>query len=125
MIIAKLLGVSKLDFVNYQTQEFSIWCVMHAKKNFIPSRLLDTNEGLFNWYCGNWEVRLNTFLDEHKDYIDAGVVNSDVYLDLFNDAVPLALQKVYPTTLLEEIKKQHYETIGITYPYKRTARKRA
>lgn len=122
-MIAKLLEVSKLDFVNYQTQEYSIWCVQYAQKNFIPSRLLDTNEGLFNWYCANWEVRLKAFLDEHKDYIDAGVIDAEAYFDLFKDAVPLALLEVYPTTLLEKIKKQHYETIGITYPYSKTSRK--
>lgn len=125
MKIAKLLGVTKLDVVNYQSQEFSIWCVTYAKKNLIPSRLLDVNEPLFNWYCANWETKLHNFLDQHLDYIDAGIEEPDVYLDLFHNEVPLALLGMYPATLIEAIKKKHYETIGISYPYKTPKRKHA
>lgn len=121
--VAKLIGVSKLDFVNYQSQEYADWCVAYAKKNFIPSRLLDTNEALFNWYCANWNNKLKLFLNDHKDFIDAGVVDNDAYFHLFDDYVPKALLEIYPITLLERIKKHHYETIGITYPYRKSTRK--
>lgn len=121
--ISKLIGVSKLDFVNYQSQEYANWCVTYAQKNFIPSRLLDINEALFNWYCLNWDNKLKLFLNENKDYIEAGVVDEDSYFRLFYDCVPKSLLLVYPTTIIERIKKQHYETIGIAYPYSKSTRK--
>jgi hypothetical protein len=113
MEIYKLLEINKIDFINFQTQQFNLFCELYAKEYFVPERVFQTNEMLFNWYCNMWKTACFRFQKDVETYVKEGIKDAKSYTSLFRDAV-LEIPKHYPGAILEEITKKHYKSLKIT-----------
>ena len=114
--ITKVLGVTKLTYLNYRTEEFNLWCVNMAEIYVIPIRVLQESNKLYTWYCQNWDARIEgVFLVEVQDFIEQGVVAPEHYLSIFKDIVisPYGLKRIYPSTILKQLKQAYYEKNAI------------
>lgn len=113
--INRILGVSKLEYINFVDMQFSDWCQPIAKTHFVPNRELTTNTQLYNWFIENFDKRVvMPFLNDTAVYIEAGIVSPAHYLALFNDQLLAAsgIYSIYPSVLIKQIKTTHYEKIN-------------
>lgn len=113
--IQKILGTSKLSYINFVDEQFSDWCTPIANSFLIPHRALVTNTQLYNWFINNWETRVvYPFLTANSTYITAGVVAPRDYQILFNDEIEKdsGIYHIYPSVIIKQIKQQHYAKIN-------------
>lgn len=108
----ELLELDPLVYANYHTYQFNAYCVKCSFKKGVPARLLQNSEMLYNWYCAIWKRYENYFLDRYADYAKAGIKNQDIYWDLFSDEVVKEIENFYPSAILEDLYKKHYEKIN-------------
>lgn len=115
IIIYRIIGISKLAYINFLDDEFAAWCQPIAKAFFLPKRVLITNTQLYNWFVSNYENRTALpFLKENANYIEAGIVAPNRYFDLLKAKLreETSLSGIYPSVLIKQIKKAHYDKIN-------------
>lgn len=113
ILINKVLGLNKLDYINMVDGQFNAWCTGLSKSFYIPMRELQKNTVLHNWFINQWNTRIvHVFLKNNNDYISAGI-EGPVYLDLFIQLLnePNSLLKTYPSAIVKKIKQQHYKSL--------------
>ena len=113
--IQKILGMSKLDYVDFVDEQFHDWCYPISRTHFIPRRVLLVNSQLYHWFLENWDKRVVIpFLNANADFIKAGIVSPEHYQILFNDAIESdsGIYYIYPSVLIKNIQKLHYEKLN-------------
>lgn len=113
--IYKIIGITKLAYINYVDEQFNDWCGPIAKAQFLPKRVLVTNTQLYSWFIENYEKRtVVPFLADNASYIEAGVVSPKHYFDLFKShhLDSDGIYSIYPSVLIRKIRTSHYEKIN-------------
>jgi hypothetical protein len=104
--IRTVLNVNYTEYSNYRHCCFTHWCVKQAHKTQLCQRILIKHDGLYNWYCDQWNTIVeNLFYEDNKHYIESNVKHPG-YWDLFKDYPPIVLE-YFPGVLLTMIKKEH------------------
>lgn len=109
-----IIGLNKLQYLNYQTFQYNLWCEVLSNKFYVPVRELQPNTLLWNWFCSKWESTVVTpFLEENEVYISAGIEEPESYWQLFHSKISalVGCQPVYPGPIIKAIKKQHYKNL--------------
>lgn len=112
VVIYKVLGLTKLGYINYVDRQFNDWCGPIAAAYYLPLRELTANVQLYNWFMANFNQRVITpFLKDTETYIMAGVEAPDIYMDLFNENLlsETGIYSIYPSAIINNIKKHHNE----------------
>jgi hypothetical protein len=105
--IRKVLNVNYTHYSNYRHSRFEKWCHIYACKKGICKRRLINHEGLYNWYCDQWNTIVeNLFYQDNQHYIESSVEHPQAYWDLFH-SYPNAIDGFFPGILLTMIQKQH------------------
>lgn len=105
--VLTVLNVSYTEYSNYRHYCFEKWCHIYATKKGLCKRLMVSHEGLYNWYCDQWNVIVeNLFYEDNKNYIESNVNHPQAYWDLFK-SYPLVIHGYFPGVLLTMIKKEH------------------
>lgn len=112
--IHQLLGLNKLQYLNYTTFQFNLWCEALSNMFFVPVRELQTNAILWNWYVAKWQEKVVIpFLKDNEAYIMADVMAPEVYWQLFKDAVANmnGTKTFYPGPIVKKIRNDHFKNI--------------
>lgn len=111
--ITNILGINKLEYLNYKTDQFNSWCTNAAEGIYIPKIDLQTNAALLAWFSYEWDKQINYFyLPDIKEYLEANIVDPEAYQKLFVCEVVTPIQKVYPSAIIDRLKKAHYAKIN-------------
>lgn len=107
-IIRKALGnITLLNYENYREAYFNRWCHKYAVLFAIPLKEMVSNDYLQNWYQDQWLQKVElAFYMEYQEYLEEGVDAPDRFMDYFFEYPP-KLEKHYPKTLLNMIKKDN------------------
>ncbi len=108
--IAKILGVTYLEYENCRDTHFGLWCNRQAIIRAIPLRKLQTNDYLFNWYCEQWlkNVELPFFV-QVSDYLEADINDREHFMDLLLQCAE-EIENYYPKPIINNIRKQQKTT---------------
>lgn len=110
--VRQVLELEPLAYANYHTYKFNEYCTSYSFKTRIPARVLQKSEMLYNWYCSVWKKNENHFLDFYSEYINAGIKNQTIYWDLFADEVEKKIMNNYPSAILDDLYRKHFEKIN-------------
>lgn len=113
--IYQLIGLSKLQYINFVDKQFNSWCESLSYDYYIPMRVLQKNVSLYNWYLKQWESRIaKPFLIENKGLIADGLKDTKIYESLLIDFIAdpkSRMGTIYPLPIINTIKDKHYKTI--------------
>jgi hypothetical protein len=110
--IAHLLGINKLEYLNHKADQFNTWCTNIAEEIYLPKRILQENAALYQWYSATWDKQITYFfLPDVQQYIAANVKGGFAYQPLFNSEVVAPITKIYPSVIIDKLKKEHYAKI--------------
>jgi len=111
--IAQVLGINKLEYLNYRADQFNIWCTMVAEGIYLPKRILQESTSLYNWYCKTWDNQITYFfLPDTQVYLIAKIKDALAYQSLFTSEVVTPIQKIYPSAIIDQLKKEHYAKVN-------------
>lgn len=114
LTIHRLIGLNKLQYLNYTTFQYNLWCEVLSYIFHVPVRELQANMPLWNWFNKKWELSIVApFLEENKDYILAGVEHAESFRGLFQDKVNYIFgpNPNYPGPIIKTIREQHYKNL--------------
>ena len=96
-----ILGLSELDYCNYQHQCFTYWCSVMAEKFKRLERALILDERCYLFYTAAWEHLVEElFCIEMKPYLRAGLKDTNAYRLIFKDYHENMLG-IFPADLLK------------------------
>lgn len=100
--VLHILEMQYAQYDNYRHEEFVQWCIHTAHTQYLPLKLLVSNDYLLNWYHDQWLNRVELpFLDQFACYshISDRTAQRDL-LDLF----PQEIIGTYPSAILNKIR---------------------
>lgn len=110
--IYNVIGLNKLQYINYVDGEFNVWCENVSNKFYVPMRELQKSTSLYKWFLKKWETNVvSIFLLENQSLIMDNVKDTDVFRSLFLDIVNDQKSKriYYPSPIVKKIQQQHYK----------------
>lgn len=113
--INRILGINKLQYINFVDQQFNLWCLDLSTKHYVPMREFQKSPKLYNWFLAQWDSRvIATFITENNDFLKNGVEAPKVYFDFLINILnnQNGLKDSYPSIIVKSIKKEHYKSIN-------------
>lgn len=113
--INTVLGLSKLQYINFVDGQFNIWCEHLSHTFYVPMRELQKNNQMYNFFLQQWEKRIvKPFLSQNQEFLMAGIQDSGTYFELFMgvlDSPHCKMIGIYPSVLVKSIKTTHYKAL--------------
>lgn len=112
--IYRVLGLSNLKYKNYVTNFFNVWCDHISGKIYVPAWELQKSTALYNYFLTTWDEKVvRPFLLQNIEYLKAGIVDTEVFFDLFENHLVETnhFTNKYPSAITNKIKENHYKTI--------------
>ena len=113
MDIRAIFHISKLDFMNYKTQQFNLYCQKYSYEYYVPQSVFQENKPLQNWYTAQWNAFAENWEKEYKVYIDEKVNAPFLMFQYYDEDVAKEILKFYPKVILKEIRNEHYNELKI------------